>query len=294
MKVKKIVIPAAGLGTRFLPATKAVPKEMLPIVDKPTLQYIIEEAVAAGAESILIITGRDKQSIENHFDISPELEDRLIKSGNEKTAEMVRGIANMTKIFYIRQKETKGLGHAILCAKDFVGNEPFGIMLGDDIVMQQRENASPAIRQLMDAYEKTGSSIVGVQNVPHENVNKYGIVSVAEKLGERLHKLADMVEKPPVDEAPSDMAILGRYVVTPAIFTALEETGYGKGGELQLTDALKKLMQKEAIYAYEFEGRRYDVGDKQGYLEATVETALSRPDLREKFAAYIKEIAKTL
>ncbi|MBP3940548.1 MAG: UTP--glucose-1-phosphate uridylyltransferase GalU [Christensenellaceae bacterium] len=294
MKVKKIVIPAAGLGTRFLPATKAVPKEMLPIVDKPTLQYIIEEAVAAGAESILIITGRDKQSIENHFDISPELEDRLIKSGNEKTAEMVRGIANMTKIFYIRQKETKGLGHAILCAKDFVGNEPFGIMLGDDIVMQQRENASPAIRQLMDAYEKTGSSIVGVQNVPHENVSKYGIVSVAEKSGERLHKLADMVEKPPVDEAPSDMAILGRYVVTPAIFTALEETGYGKGGELQLTDALKKLMQKEAIYAYEFEGRRYDVGDKQGYLEATVETALSRPDLREKFAAYIKEIAKTL
>lgn len=294
MKVKKIVIPAAGLGTRFLPATKAVPKEMLPIVDKPTLQYIIEEAVAAGAESILIITGRDKQSIENHFDISPELEDRLIKSGNEKTAEMVRGIANMTKIFYIRQKETKGLGHAILCAKDFIGNEPFGIMLGDDIVMQQRENASPAIRQLMDAYEKTGSSIVGVQNVPHENVSKYGIVSVAEKSGERLHKLADMVEKPPVDEAPSDMAILGRYVVTPAIFTALEETGYGKGGELQLTDALKKLMQKEAIYAYEFEGRRYDVGDKQGYLEATVETALSRPDLREKFAAYIKEIAKTL
>lgn len=285
MKIRKAVIPAAGLGTRFLPATKAQPKEMLPIVDKPTIQYIVEEAIASGIESILIITGRSKRAIEDHFDTSVELELELEKHGKSDMLQQVRDISQMVNLHYIRQKQPLGLGHAILCAKDFVGNEPFGVILGDDIVVSKK----PALRQLVDIYEQYGTSVVGVQQVPHEQTDKYGIIRPGE--GEnRLHKLLGMVEKPPVAEAPSDLAILGRYVITPAIFDILERTATGKGGELQLTDALRGLMDKEVVYAYEFEGKRYDVGDKLGFLQATVEFALAREDLREPFRAYLRTL----
>ena len=285
MKIRKAVIPAAGLGTRFLPATKAQPKEMLPIVDKPTIQYIVEEAIASGIESILIITGRSKRAIEDHFDTSVELELELEKHGKSDMLQQVRDISQMVNLHYIRRKQPLGLGHAILCAKDFVGNEPFGVILGDDIVVSKK----PALRQLVDIYEQYGTSVVGVQQVPHEQTDKYGIIRPGE--GEnRLHKLLGMVEKPPVAEAPSDLAILGRYVITPAIFDILERTATGKGGELQLTDALRGLMDKEVVSAYEVEGRRYVVGAKRGFLQATVEFALAREDLREPFRAYLRTL----
>ena len=284
-QVRKAVIPAAGLGTRFLPATKATPKEMLPIVDKPTLQYIIEEALASGIEDILIITGRSKRAIEDHFDKSIELELNLEDHGKLKELEMVRAISNI-RIHYIRQKEPRGLGHAILCAKHFVGDEPFAVLLGDDVV----DSKVPALKQLIDVYDKTGASVLGVQEVPLEKVSSYGIVASQPTEEARTFAVSDMVEKPAVEEAPSRLAVLGRYVITPEVFDILEETAPGRGGEIQLTDALKVLAQKQPMYAYNFEGRRYDVGDKQGFLEATVEMALKRPELHDKFLAYLKEI----
>jgi UTP--glucose-1-phosphate uridylyltransferase len=287
MKVKKAVIPAAGLGTRFLPATKAMPKEMLPIVDKPTIQYIIEEAVASGIEEILIITGRNKKSIEDHFDKAIELELNLEKGGKQDLLDMVNGITDMVNIHYVRQKEPKGLGHAISCAKTFVGNEPFAVMLGDDIV----DSEEPCLKQLINAYEKYNSTILGVQEVKKENVNKYGIVKGGQ-ISANTYKVEDLIEKPRVEEAPSNVAILGRYIITPEIFNILENTKPGKGGEIQLTDALKTLIGKEDMYAYIFEGRRHDVGDKLGFLQATVEYALKREDLKEEFGEYLKTMIK--
>lgn len=282
MKVRKAIIPAAGLGTRFLPATKAQPKEMLPIVDKPTIQYIIEEAIASGIEEILIITGRNKKCIEDHFDKSIELEMELAKSGKEDLLELVKDISDMVDIHYIRQKEPKGLGHAIYCAKAFVGNEPFAVLLGDDIV----DSEKPCLKQLMDCYSEYKTSILGVQTVPEKDVNKYGIVDGIH-IEDRVYKVKNLVEKPSLEDAPSNVAILGRYIITPQIFDILENTKPGKGGEIQLTDALKILISNEAMYAYNFEGRRYDVGDKLGFLEATVEYAMKREELREPFIAYL-------
>lgn len=285
MKVSKAIIPAAGLGTRFLPATKAQPKEMLPVVDKPTLQYIIEEAIESGIEEILIITGRNKSSIENHFDRSVELELELEKSGKMELLKEVREISDMVNIHYIRQKEPKGLGHAIYCAKSFIGKEPFAVLLGDDIVY----NEKPCLRQMIEAYDEYKTTILGVQEVAAEDVNKYGIVDVR-YIEDKIYKVKGLVEKPSQEEAPSNIAILGRYIINPAIFEILEHTKPGKGGEIQLTDGLRELAQKEAMYAYVFEGRRYDVGDKQGFLEATVEYALRREDLREEFLDYLIRI----
>ena len=285
MRVKKAIIPAAGLGTRFLPATKAQPKEMLPIVDKPTIQYIIEEAVASGIEEILIITGRNKSSIEDHFDKSIELEHQLQQNSNEDVLKMVKDISNMANIYFIRQKEPKGLGHAISCAKTFVGNEPFAVMLGDDVV----DSEVPCLKQLIDCYGEYKSSILGVQEVAKSEVYKYGIVK-GTAIGDRIYKVKDLIEKPKVSEAPSNIAILGRYIITPRIFDILENTRPGKGGEIQLTDALKTLISQEEMYAYNFHGRRYDVGDKQGFLEANVEYALKRDDLKESFMKYLLTI----
>lgn len=285
MKVKKAIIPAAGLGTRFLPATKAQPKEMLPIVDKPTIQYIIEEAVASGIEEILIITGRNKRAIEDHFDKSVELEKELEAHGKEELLTLVKDITNMVDIHYIRQKEPKGLGHAISCAKTFVGNEPFAVLLGDDVV----DSEVPCLKQLINCYDEYKTSILGVQEVPKEDVSKYGIVK-GTPIENRVFKVKDLVEKPATEEAPSNMAILGRYIITPQIFEILQNTTPGKGGEIQLTDALKVLMGSEAMYAYNFEGRRYDVGDKLGFLQATVEFALKRDDLKKPFMDYLMTI----
>nr|WP_286173138.1 UTP--glucose-1-phosphate uridylyltransferase GalU [Caproiciproducens sp. MSJ-32] len=282
IKVRKAIIPAAGLGTRFLPATKAQPKEMLPIVDKPTIQYIIEEAVASGIEEILIITGRNKKSIEDHFDKSMELEAELEKNNKEEMLNMVRKISNIADIHYIRQKEPKGLGHAILCAKAFVGNEPFAVLLGDDVV----DSETPCLKQLMECYNEYKTSILGVQTVPTDDVNKYGIVDGLH-IEDRVYKVKNLVEKPTIEEAPSNVAILGRYIITPQIFKILEETKPGKGGEIQLTDALQTLINNEAMYAYNFEGRRYDVGDKLGFLKATIEFALKREELREPLINYL-------
>ncbi len=282
MKVRKAIIPAAGLGTRFLPATKAQPKEMLPIVDKPTIQYIIEEAVASGIEEILIITGRNKKCIEDHFDKSVELEMELEKNNKEELLDVVRHVSDMADIYYIRQKEPKGLGHAILCAKAFVGNEPFAVLLGDDVV----DSEVPCLKQLMDCYKEYKTSILGVQEVAKEEVNKYGIVDGIH-IEDRVYKVKKLVEKPAIEEAPSNIAILGRYIITPQIFDILQNTKPGKGGEIQLTDALQTLIESEAMYAYNFEGRRYDVGDKLGFLQATVEFALKRDDLREPFINYL-------
>lgn len=282
MKVKKAIIPAAGLGTRFLPATKAQPKEMLPIVDKPTIQYIIEEAVASGIEEILIITGRNKRAIEDHFDKSIELENQLQSTGKEELLCMVNDISNMADIYYIRQKEPRGLGHAINCAKTFVGNEPFAVMLGDDVV----DSKVPCLKQLIDCYNEYKTTILGVQEVPENDVHKYGIIK-GNYIEDRVYKVKDLVEKPKTEDAPSNIAILGRYIITPQIFDILENTKPGKGGEIQLTDALRSLSLGEAMYAYCFNGKRYDVGDKLGFLQATVEYALKRDDLKEKFMNYL-------
>lgn len=287
MKVRKAIIPAAGLGTRFLPATKAQPKEMLPIVDKPTLQYIIEEAIASGIEEILIITGRNKKSIEDHFDRSIELELELEKKGKLEILEEVRKISDMVNIYYIRQKEPKGLGHAINCARSFIGNEPFAVLLGDDIVDAEK----PCLKQMIETYNKYKTTILGVQEVPKKDVCKYGIVD-GNAIEDRIYKVNNLVEKPTVENSPSNIAILGRYIINPAIFEVLDNTKPGSGGEIQLTDALKELSQREAMYAYNFEGRRYDAGDKQGYLEATVEFALRRDDLREGFLNYLIDIVE--
>ena len=281
--VRKAIIPAAGLGTRFLPATKAQAKEMLPIVDKPTLQYIIEEAIESGIEEILIVTGRNKKSIEDHFDRSVELELELEQKNKKEMLEMVQNKSNMVNIHYIRQKEPKGLGHAVHCAKSFIGDEPFAVLLGDDIV----DADTPCLKQMINCYDEYKTTVLGVQEVAKENVDKYGILDV-KHIEERVYKVKDMVEKPAVEEAPSNIAILGRYIITPEIFNILENQAPGKGGEIQLTDALQTLATKEAIYAYNFEGRRYDVGDKLGFLEATVDFALKRPELRDEFIEFLK------
>ncbi|MEG0702314.1 MAG: UTP--glucose-1-phosphate uridylyltransferase GalU [Christensenella sp.] len=285
MKIRKAVIPAAGLGTRFLPATKAQPKEMLPIVDKPTIQYIVEEAVASGIESIVIITGRNKRAIEDHFDKSVELELELKKKNKSDLLKLVDDIAHMVNMMYIRQKEPLGLGHAILVAKDFIGDEPFAVILGDDVVKGEK----PALMQLMRAYEECGSTVLGVQRVDEKDTDKYGIIATDDLQG-KLHKVSDLVEKPALGTAPSDIAIMGRYVLTPKIFDAIKNTTPGKGGEIQLTDALRRLRETEDIYAYEFDGKRYDLGDKLGFLKATCEFALDRDDLKDDFAIYLKQL----
>ena len=287
VKVRKAIIPAAGLGTRFLPATKAQPKEMLPIVDKPTIQYIVEEAIDSGIEDIIIVTGRNKRSIEDHFDKSLELEIELQKTGKEELLSLVKDVSNLVDIHYIRQKEPRGLGHAIYCARSFVGNEPFAVLLGDDLVVSE----VPCLKQLIDIYNEYNTTILGVQHVAKEEVNKYGIIS-CKQIEDRVHKVKYLIEKPEIEEAPSDIAILGRYVLTPKIFNYLEDLTPGAGGELQLTDALRELVKAEAMYAYDFMGKRYDVGNKQGYLQATVEFALEREELKDEFMDYLKKIIK--
>ncbi|MEN6566455.1 MAG: UTP--glucose-1-phosphate uridylyltransferase GalU [Veillonellales bacterium] len=287
-KIRKAIIPAAGLGTRFLPATKAQPKEMLPIVDKPAIQFIIEEAIQSGIEEILIITGRNKRAIEDHFDRAVELELTLKQQGKYDLLGLVQEIADVT-IHYIRQKEAKGLGHAVLCARQFVGDEPFAVLLGDDIV----DAKVPCLRQLMDVYEDCGGSVLGVQEVPQDRVSSYGIVK-PRPVKENLWQAEDLVEKPAVEEAPSRLAVLGRYIIEPEIFPLLEDTPPGRGGEIQLTDALRRLAADRPVYAFCFDGRRYDIGDKQGYLEATVEYALKRPELRDKFLRYLLKTVGTL
>jgi UTP--glucose-1-phosphate uridylyltransferase len=283
MKVRKAIIPAAGLGTRFLPATKAQPKEMIPIVDKPTIQYIVEEAAAAGIEDILIISGRNKRAIEDHFDKSYELEEELHRKGKQELLSIVESISNIANIHYIRQKEAKGLGHAIYCAKSFIGDEPFAVLLGDDIV----DSKTPCIKQLMDVYDEYQTTILGVQKVPLQDVSKYGIIA-GNQIDERVYKVKGLVEKPEIEQAPSSIAILGRYIISPRIFEFLESATPGKNGEIWLTDALEKLMEREAMYAYDFEGDRFDVGDRIGFLKATVEFALKRVDLRDDFSAFLK------
>lgn len=286
MKVRKAVIPAAGLGTRFLPATKAMPKEMLPIVDKPTIQYIIEEAVASGIEEILIITGKHKRAIEDHFDRNVELELELAQKGKEDLLKIVNDITDLVDIHYIRQKEAKGLGHAIYCARTFVGAEPFAVLLGDDIVHNPDE---PCLAQMLAAYDEHKGTILGVQEVALDQVDKYGIVA-GEKLADGLYRVSDLVEKPNPADAPSNMAILGRYIISPRIFDILAGTEPGKGGEIQLTDALQVLAKEEAVYAYAFAGHRYDVGDKLGFIQAQVEYALRNPELKEEFEAYLHKL----
>lgn len=283
--IKKAIIPAAGLGTRFLPATKAQPKEMLPIVDKPTIQYIVEEAVASGIEDIIIVTGRTKKAIEDHFDKSVELEMELEKKQNKELLEIARSVSQIANIYYIRQKEPKGLGHAVLTAKTFIGDEPFAVLLGDDVIDAEK----PALRQMIEVYEKYQSSVLGVQTVDRKDVNKYGIIA-GTQLERQVYEVKDMVEKPPISEAPSNVAVLGRYIITPQIFEFLEKQEVGAGGEIQLTDALNKLAKVQPMYAYDFVGRRYDVGNKMGFLQATVEFALKRPELRDEFEAYLKDI----
>ena len=285
-KIRKAVIPAAGYGTRFLPATKATPKEMLPIVDKPTIQYIVEEALASGIEEILIVSGHGKRAIEDHFDSAPTLEAELKKKGKLDLLKMVQDTANI-RIHYIRQRYMRGLGDAILCAKAFMGDEPFAVLLGDDVVYNP---AKPALRQLIDVYDETGGSVLGCQMVPDDKVSSYGIVAGDATEDSRLMRVRDMIEKPSLEEAPSRMAVLGRYIIRPEIFGILEHTAPGKGGEIQLTDALKELARQQAVYAYDFEGERYDLGDKLGFLKATVEFALRREDLGAPFKKYLKHL----
>ena len=291
-KVRKAIIPAAGLGTRFLPATKAIAKEMLPIVDIPTIQYIIQEAVDSGIEEILIITNSNKHAMENHFDKNYELEERLKESGKLEQVKMIQDIADMANIYYIRQKEPKGLGHAVLCAKSFIGDEPFAVLLGDDVVVNKE--GKPALKQLIEQYSKTSASVIGVQTVDKKDVSKYGIVepSKSHPAKGRLVKLTDMVEKPAVEKAPSQLAVLGRYVLTPEIFELLETQGKGAGGEIQLTDAIKRLLDRQAVYAYDFEGKRYGVGDKFGFIKATIDFALDREDLHDQVNEYIHTLVE--
>ncbi|MBS6374068.1 MAG: UTP--glucose-1-phosphate uridylyltransferase GalU [Erysipelotrichaceae bacterium] len=291
-KIRKAIIPAAGFGTRFLPATKAVPKEMLPIVDKPTIQYIVEEAVKSGIEEILIITNAHKASIENHFDQSFELEKRLEASHSDELLTMCRDISNMANIYSVRQKNPRGLGHAVLCAKTFVGDEPFAILLGDDIVVNK--NGPTATEQLVRVYEEQNASVVGVQRVADEAVHKYGIIDPKASLSDRCMKVQSFVEKPKLEDAPSNMAILGRYILTPKIFELLETQEPGSGNEIQLTDAIDRLTKYEEVYAYDFIGSRYDVGDKIGFIKAQIDFALDRADLHEQVAAIIRDANQAL
>ena len=286
-KIRKAVIPAAGFGTRFLPETKAMPKEMLPIVDKPAIQYIVEEIRASGIEEILIISGHAKRAMEDHFDSSPELEQHLLEAGKLKELEEIRKISDI-KVHYVRQPYMRGLGDAILCAREFVDGEPFGVILGDDIVYTGNEE--PALKQLMDRYYETGSTVVGCQVVPEEKVSSYGIIQGEKTKNPNLMKVVDMIEKPSIKEAPSRFAALGRYVITPEVFDILEQTKPGKGGEIQLTDALRVMARCGHVYAYNFTGKRYDTGNKLGYLKAVVEFALRRNDLGDEFRAYLKSL----
>lgn len=289
MKVRKAIIPAAGLGTRFLPATKAQPKEMLPIVDKPTIQYIIEEAVASGIEDIIIISGRGKRAIEDHFDKSYELEDVLKQKGKLDELSQIRAIAEMANIHYIRQKEPRGLGHAILCARSFVGDEPFAVLLGDDIVVSEK----PCLKQLIDIYNRYHASVVGVQKVPEPEVSKYGIIAPrGSEIEPDLVHVESLVEKPALEEAPSTYAIMGRYILRPEIFAILDDQEPGAGGEIQLTDAINRLNREKAVMAYSFEGMRYDLGDKVGFIKATVDFALCREDLRDDVMKYLVELVE--
>lgn len=287
-KVRKAIIPAAGLGTRFLPATKAMPKEMLPIVDKPTIQYIVEEAIASGIEDIIIVTGKGKRAIEDHFDNAWELEENLISKEKFDLLEKVKESSNVD-IHYIRQKEPKGLGHAVWCARNFIGNEPFAVLLGDDIVDSQE----PCLGQLMAEYDQTLSSIIGVQTVPDSETHRYGIVDPIEDSGRR-HQVKKFVEKPAQGTAPSNLAIIGRYIFTPEIFRFLEEQEIGAGGEIQLTDAIEKLNQIQRVFAYQFEGNRYDVGEQLGFIQTTIELGLKREDIKESLREYIKDLAEKL
>jgi UTP--glucose-1-phosphate uridylyltransferase len=284
MQVKKAVFPVAGLGTRFLPATKSSPKEMLPLIDKPLVHYVVEEAVASGIEDILFVTGRGKRALEDYFDISFELEALLQEKGKEKTLREVREIADMVKIFYVRQKQAMGLGHAILCAKEFVGNEAFAVLLGDDII----DGDKPCLAQLLEVYRKYRGTVLALEQVPMENISSYGCVK-ANQLSEQVFEVLDMVEKPKQEDAPSNLAIIGRYILTPDIFPILEKQKPGKGGEIQLTDAIRQLLHEEAVYGCRFEGIRHDCGDKLGFLKATVDMALKRKEFNSEFRAYLKE-----
>ena len=287
-RIRKAVFPVAGLGTRFLPATKANPKEMLPIVDKPTIQYIIEEAVESGIEDIIIVTGRGKRAIEDHFDKSYELEETLAKKGKFKMLEEVQSISNLANIHYIRQKEPLGLGHAINCAQRFIGDEPFAVLLGDDIV---HSHGKPCLKQLIDVYERYNSSVIGVQQVPDEDVSKYGIISIQNgEIAKNCFHINDLIEKPKLKDAPSNYAIMGRYVLRPEIFKILDTQPPGTGGEIQLTDAIKRLNEKQLVVAYNFEGIRYDVGDKFGFIKAQIEFALERDDLKDDVLQYLEAV----
>lgn len=281
MKLRKAVIPAAGLGTRFLPATKAQPKEMLPIVDKPTIQYIIEEAASAGVEDIIVVTGRNKRSIEDHFDRSIELEMELEKNAKADLLDIVKPISEIANIHFIRQKQPLGLGHAVLTASHFIGDEPFAVLLGDDVVVAQK----PVLQQMVDVFNEYKTSIIGVQTVPDEAVHRYGIVD-GKPIDDDIYKVKDLIEKPK-ENAPSNIAILGRYILTPSIFSYLETQEKGAGGEIQLTDALKRLAKDEAMYAYVFKGHRYDVGTKIGFLQANIEFALRNPEVADELKGYL-------
>ncbi|MBU6771195.1 UTP--glucose-1-phosphate uridylyltransferase [Staphylococcus aureus] len=284
-KIKKAIIPAAGLGTRFLPATKAMPKEMLPILDKPTIQYIVEEAARAGIEDIIIVTGRHKRAIEDHFDSQKELEMVLKEKGESELLEKVQYSTELANIFYVRQKEQKGLGHAISSARQFIGNEPFAVLLGDDIV----ESEVPAVKQLIDVYEETGHSVIGVQEVPEADTHRYGIIDPLTKNG-RQYEVKKFVEKPAQGTAPSNLAIMGRYVLTPEIFDYLKTQKEGAGNEIQLTDAIERMNNDNQVYAYDFEGERYDVGEKLGFVKTTIEYALKDDSMREELTRFIKEL----
>jgi UTP--glucose-1-phosphate uridylyltransferase len=286
-KIRKAVFPAAGLGTRFLPATKAQPKEMLPLVDKPIIQYVIEEAVASGLTSIIIVTGRGKNAIEDHFDVSYELESLLEERGKTDLLDQVRSISGMINLSYVRQKETLGLGHAVLMAKELVGDEPFAVMLGDDII----DSTVPCMRQMVEVFEQHQGPVIAVHQVPRNEISAYGVIDgTPEGASGRVYRIRDMVEKPRVEEAPSDLAIIGRYILTPDIFDALESTPGDKGGEIQLTDGLRALKEKRPLFGYRFDGTRHDAGNKLGFLKATVEFALKREDLGAPFRQYLKSL----
>jgi len=285
MRIRKAILPAAGLGTRFLPATKAQPKEMLPIVDKPTIQYVVEEAVASGIEDIIIVTGRGKNAIEDHFDRSLELQMALERMGKEEQLQEILRISELTSFCYVRQKEPLGLGHAILVARALVGDEPFAVLLGDDII----DAEVPCLKQLISAFERHRSPMLAVQQVPLDEVSSYGIID-PKPIGDSVYQILDMVEKPPPEAAPSDLAIIGRYILTPEIFDALDQTVPDARGEIQLTDGLRQLLKTQSLYGVAFRGRRYDAGNKLGFLKATVEFALKRPDLAPGFRAYLRTL----
>ena len=285
MSVRKAVFPAAGLGTRFLPATKAQPKEMLPLVDKPTIQYVVEEAVASGLSEIILVTGRNKRAIEDHFDSAFELEYYLQDRGKTEELAQIKTISELASVSYVRQKEPLGLGHAILCARPLVGKEPFAVFLGDDVIVAK----APCMRQLLDVFERYGGPVLAVERIPRDQISHYGVIA-PKQLGGNVFEVVDLVEKPPPREAPSDLAIIGRYVLTPDLFPILAETRPDARGEIQLTDALRVLCRRSPLYAVEFEGKRYDTGDKLGFLKAMVEFALARPDLADAFRAYLQSL----